>query len=232
MTRKRPPSDPPAPPWKPPARKPTPPPNDQDPEVAGFVQAMKEAMPEVDPHAPTQASMAAQKPPPPAPKPTVAMPAVQQQGLIQESTPRPLVLIVDDDRDICETLGAVLTEDAEPPFDVEFAHDGREAVEAMHRLRSEGRKPACVLLDLTMPEYPGWSYIGFAERCWMIEVPFRLISAASWEDSNKLDQRWVFLERYRRGGYEIIKKPFRGPTQIIDEVRKAMGERMSRLPPY
>lgn len=207
-------------PWPPP-RKPTPPPNREDPEVREFLDDL--------------AAMAdtPKRPPPPEGKATASMPAVKQRELTELTKPRPLVLIVDDDLDICEVLREVLVEDAKPDnFEVEFAHNGLEAVTTMDRLRSEGRMPCCVLLDLTMPEYPGWSYIGFAERCWMFEVPFRLISAATWDDSNKMDHKWVFLERYRRGGYEIIQKPFRGPEQIISVVREACAERMSRLPPY
>ncbi len=207
-------------------------------EVMGKVTSVEEPPKRgagINPYGPTKLDniVVGRKTPQPGPKLTVAMPALQQDQLVKKTEKRPLVLIIDDDHDICYALQMILTEDADPPFDVELAHDGKQGIDAMDRLKNEGRKPVCVLLDLTMPIYPGWSYIGFAERCWMIEVPFRLISAAKWEESNKMDQRWIFLERYRRGGYEIIQKPFvGGADRIINEIRKATEERMARLPPY
>ena len=60
----------------------------------------------------------------------------------------PLILVVDDDRGIRETLGDVLRDEG---YAVELARDGAEAL-AMLRERPA---PALILLDLSMPGMTG-----------------------------------------------------------------------------
>lgn len=61
---------------------------------------------------------------------------------------RPRILVVDDDRPLCEVLFAWLSKS----YDVEFAHDGEEA---LRRVRD--RRPDLVLLDVMMPRLSGFS---------------------------------------------------------------------------
>jgi DNA-binding response OmpR family regulator len=67
-------------------------------------------------------------------------------GLVNEAIGQPLVLIIDDDPDLCDTLRDVLREEG---FRVCIAHDEAEAVE---RLRETTR---VVLLDLRLPGVDG-----------------------------------------------------------------------------
>jgi CheY-like chemotaxis protein len=60
------------------------------------------------------------------------------------------VLVIDDDADLRESLGAVLTAAG---HDFATAVDG---VEGLHRLRSAGPPPCVVLLDLMMPRMSGF----------------------------------------------------------------------------
>jgi two-component system chemotaxis response regulator CheY len=60
------------------------------------------------------------------------------------------VLVIDDDADLRESLGAVLTAAG---HDFATAADG---VDGLHRLRSDGRIPCVVLLDLMMPRMSGF----------------------------------------------------------------------------
>jgi CheY-like chemotaxis protein len=61
---------------------------------------------------------------------------------------RALVLLVEDDHDLCECLGEVLAEDG---YQVLQAHDGDEALAILRG----GSRPAVILLDLGMPRMSG-----------------------------------------------------------------------------
>jgi CheY-like chemotaxis protein len=65
----------------------------------------------------------------------------------------PRLLIVDDDADIREALGAVLGDTLE----VSTAANGREA---LARVRDAATRPDVVLLDLMMPVLDGWGFLG------------------------------------------------------------------------
>jgi two-component system response regulator MprA len=60
------------------------------------------------------------------------------------------VLVVEDDRDIREALGAVLEIEG---YRVLYARDGREALAEARR-----EHPDLILLDLMMPKMNGWQF--------------------------------------------------------------------------
>jgi CheY-like chemotaxis protein len=62
------------------------------------------------------------------------------------------VLIVEDDRDIRESVAEVLADEG---YSVSAAADGREALEL---LRSAARRPDIILLDLMMPVMNGFQF--------------------------------------------------------------------------
>lgn len=66
------------------------------------------------------------------------------------------ILVVDDDRNIRETLGDVLKFAG---YRVELAENGERALEILRR----GPLPAVVLLDLMMPVMSGWEFLEFVE---------------------------------------------------------------------
>lgn len=66
-------------------------------------------------------------------------------------TPDDYVLVIDDDADIRESIGALL-EAAGHRFDT--ACDG---LDGLHRLQQGGRAPCVVLLDLMMPRMSGFA---------------------------------------------------------------------------
>jgi CheY-like chemotaxis protein len=70
---------------------------------------------------------------------------------------RPLVLVVDDDRDTRDALEQLLALEG---FDVRSAADGAEAL----RLLELGPSPCLVLLDLTMPHLDGWAVMDELRR--------------------------------------------------------------------
>ena len=64
----------------------------------------------------------------------------------------PTVLVIDDDRDLRESLCEVLTEEG---YAATGAADGKEALEY---LRSVSELPRLVFLDLMMPRMNGWQF--------------------------------------------------------------------------
>lgn len=68
-------------------------------------------------------------------------------GLVDEAAQQPLVMIVDDDADLCASLWDVLRERG---FRVAIAHDERQAAVAM-----QARGPSVVLIDLRLPQGDG-----------------------------------------------------------------------------
>ncbi len=68
-------------------------------------------------------------------------------GLVDEALGQPLVLVVDDDRDLCTNLWDLLRERG---FRVSLAHDGREAAEQLKDTRFK-----VVLIDMKIPDGDG-----------------------------------------------------------------------------
>jgi CheY-like chemotaxis protein len=69
---------------------------------------------------------------------------------------RPMVLVVDDDDEIRESLGESVQLEG---YEVREAKDGAEAIEIM-----KATPPALLLLDLMMPGMNGWQVVDEMER--------------------------------------------------------------------
>jgi two-component system response regulator CpxR len=101
--------------------------------------------------------------------------AIAEQGAGEASLPvldMPRdILVVDDDRDIRETLGEILLHEG---YHVEMAENGAKAIELIRR----GPAPALVLLDLMMPVMSGWEFLEMAETDHeLAEIPVLVVSA-------------------------------------------------------
>jgi DNA-binding NtrC family response regulator len=68
-------------------------------------------------------------------------------NLVEEAMGQPLVMVVDDDQDLCDTLWDLFRERG---FRVCLAHSAREAEERLH-----GREHKVVLIDMKLPEADG-----------------------------------------------------------------------------
>jgi CheY-like chemotaxis protein len=82
------------------------------------------------------------------------------------------ILVIDDDPDICESLGELL---ADHGHRVESAANGLEALE----LLTGGTPPCMILLDLMMPVMNGWQFVDAkAADPTLAPIPLCLITAA------------------------------------------------------
>src|SRR5260370_6286163 len=87
----------------------------------------------------------------------------------QERQPEPLVLVVDDDPDILQTLALCLSTEG---YRVLMAANGREALQVL-----ESDRPACILLDLMMPVMDGWQFVAEIEKRGLRASPLLILSA-------------------------------------------------------
>src|SRR3989442_1487415 len=81
-----------------------------------------------------------------------------------------IVLVVDDDAEIRETLSTLLQHEG---YTVVRAENGKQALEQLHAVH-----PSCVLLDLMMPVMSGWEVLEeVQESVELSQIPIVVVSA-------------------------------------------------------
>ena len=109
------------------------------------------------------------------------------------------VLVVDDDKNICELLKLYLQKEG---FEIYFAYDGSEAVTV-----AKEKKPDIIVLDVMMPVINGW------EACKLIrqftDVPIIMLTA--------LDTTENKVQGLNIGADDYIVKPFE-PVEVIARI--------------
>ena len=109
------------------------------------------------------------------------------------------ILIVDDDKNICELLRLYLEKEG---YAVTQAYDGEAAFEAFER-----EKPNLVLLDVMMPKMDGWEVLKTIRK--YSQVPVIMLTARSEERDE--------LQGFSLGVDEYISKPF-SPKILVARV--------------
>lgn len=117
----------------------------------------------------------------------------------------PIVLVIDDDRDIRGSLGEVLTEEG---YETAGASDGREALQLLRG----GLRPCMILLDLTMPGMDGWDFraaqLADSE---LSAIPVAVITAAGFRAE-------TIKSKSQLAGVDFIRKPL-----PLEEILTAIG---------
>ncbi len=111
------------------------------------------------------------------------------------------ILVVDDDRELRENIGEVLTKSG---FEVTLAAHGEEALE----LLAKGLLPAVVLLDVMMPGLGGMEVLPLIRRAAPGTRVIMITAFATVENA---------VEAMRRGAEDYLVKPFR-----VDELTMAV----------
>jgi CheY-like chemotaxis protein len=124
-------------------------------------------------------------------------------AVVQDSPPRPRVLVADDERVIADTLAIILRQNG---FETATAYNGREAVEAARRW-----KPDLLVSDVMMPELTGIE-AAIQIRLLIPECKVLLFSGQT-ETAAMLSDA-----RLRGYDFEILEKPVH-PTDLIDRLR-------------
>ena len=109
------------------------------------------------------------------------------------------VLVVDDDKNICELLNIYLKNEG---YDVVFAYDGSEAVN-----KAKQETPDIIVLDVMMPVINGW------EACKLIrqfsQAPIIMLTA--------MDTLENKIQGLNIGADDYIVKPFE-PTEVVARI--------------
>ena len=109
------------------------------------------------------------------------------------------ILVVDDDRNICELLKLYLENEG---YSVFVANDGQQAVEMF-----QAKSPELVLLDIMLPKMDGWQVCREIRET--SKVPIIMLTARSEERDE--------LQGFELGVDEYISKPF-SPKILVARV--------------
>ncbi len=113
------------------------------------------------------------------------------------------IMIVDDDRNICELLRLYIEKDG---FDAVIAHNGREALNLL-----EKEKPDLMVLDVMMPELDGWQVCREVRKT--SDIPIIMLTAKS-ETFDKV----LGLEL---GADDYVTKPF-DSKEIVARIKAVL----------
>ena len=113
------------------------------------------------------------------------------------------IMIVDDDRNICELLRLYIEKDG---FDAVIAHNGREALALL-----EKEKPDLMVLDVMMPELDGWQVCREVRKS--SDIPIIMLTAKS-ETFDKV----LGLEL---GADDYVTKPF-DSKEIVARIKAVL----------
>jgi DNA-binding response OmpR family regulator len=122
---------------------------------------------------------------------------------------RPLILAVDDERDVTDLVAFQLTRAG---CTVLTAADGRQALASVHH-----RKPDLIILDLMLPDIDGFGVCEILRRQpGTATIPIIILTA--WATS---DARHLGLDL---GALDYITKPF-SPRDLVERVQRLLNLR-------
>ena len=114
---------------------------------------------------------------------------------------RQSILIVDDESEIREALGEILSEH----FRVCFAKGGQEAIDSAKRIL-----PSLILLDVLMPKVNGWKVCeAIREESSTRDIPIIFLSALQDPESR--------LRAFKLGAADFVAKPFH-PGELLARI--------------
>ena len=131
----------------------------------------------------------------------------QLMDLIEKILRQPLVLVVDDDRDLCLSMRDLLRDQG---YRVMLAHSQVEA-----NLRIDGDGPQVALIDLKLADEDGLEVFEQI-RGRMPDARTILITAHRDEMSSQIN------DALRRGVTSVCYKPFE-PTQLLEMIRQSLN---------
>ncbi|ATW26600.1 response regulator transcription factor [Candidatus Formimonas warabiya] len=117
------------------------------------------------------------------------------------------ILVVDDDKNICELLDLYLTHAG---FTLLFCHDGSSALKMIQE-----KKVDLVLLDIMLPVINGW------EVCRLIKLK-RAIPVIMLTARDMLEDK---IEGFASGADDYIVKPFQ-PKEVIARIQARLREKV------
>lgn len=128
-------------------------------------------------------------------------------------TPVPHILIVDDEKDICELLADILEDEGFVPH---CAHTGAEALKAITQ-----KLPNLVIQDIWLndPHYDGLKILDHLKK-WHPEIPVIMMSGHGTIETA--------VQAIKKGAYDFIEKPFKADRLLVMIQRALEACQMAR----
>jgi CheY-like chemotaxis protein len=125
----------------------------------------------------------------------------------QTSRPENVVLIIDDDHAVRESVSGLLADEGFSPAG--FA-DGIDALAAVQ----SGLRPSVILLDISMPRMDGWDFRN-AQRAdpALKDIPVAVVTASGFSEGTI---------RLQFGDVPILRKPIH-PVELLATVERLCG---------
>jgi signal transduction histidine kinase len=109
----------------------------------------------------------------------------------------------DIDAEAAAILGTAARVKNEWTFELDFAHQGEEAVEKVRRATADGRPYAMAFVDMRMP--PGWDGLTTISRLWEVDDAIQTVICTAYSDRSWNEIQTTLAERDR---WLVLKKPF------------------------
>jgi signal transduction histidine kinase len=109
----------------------------------------------------------------------------------------------DIDAEAAAILGITAPAKQEREFELDFAHQGEEALEKVKRARADGCPYAMAFVDMRMP--PGWDGLTTISRLWEVDDVIQIVICTAYSDRSWNDIQNTLTERDR---WLVLKKPF------------------------
>ena len=119
---------------------------------------------------------------------------------------KPKILLVDDDKDMCESLGDVLTVDSS--YSVTFATEAKKALEMTQKEDFD-----LMIIDYKMPEMNGVELLKHIKKIKPKSIIFILTAFIS----NEL------IEEAKKEGAEKVLSKFIWPDEILKCIKETIG---------
>jgi signal transduction histidine kinase len=100
-------------------------------------------------------------------------------------------------------LGIAAPAKTEWEFELDFAHQGEEALEKVRRANADGRPYAMAFVDMRMP--PGWDGLTTISRLWEVDDAIQIVICTAYSDRNWNEIQTTLTQRDR---WLVVKKPF------------------------
>lgn len=128
-----------------------------------------------------------------------------------DMTPKPMILVVDDEQALQSVIYDTLCDD----YRIVSAHNGREGV-----TRAINTKPQLILMDMMMPDMGGYEAVQMLrDNSDTRHIPIVMITA------QRLDDSTIQLIKAEPNVVGFIAKPFR-PASLRETVRVALNKQV------
>lgn len=128
----------------------------------------------------------------------------------QSSSSKPLVIMVDDEQELCAIMGVALVAEG---FDFASRNDGESGLALIRE-----RRPDVAILDIKMPKMNGYQLLALMQQdSELSRIPVIVMTGMT-EETNTSDEEWA----RKLGVCRFISKPTT-PEKLIEAVQQLLS---------